>query len=111
MKIELIARRAAERPSRPENGWLHEVFRVTTDDGVIGLCLFHNEWDKRDVMAEELYCEPQVADALRAAMPDMGENGDSPSCYKWFGTDTTEVGDAQLVKDAQDSCETELFCI
>jgi hypothetical protein len=108
-KIDLIASRQIQRPSRQEAGTLILVHRVTTEDGTTGLCLFGIEWDKRDMISESLYCEEQVADALREAMPGMEEHGDSPSTYRWFvGAD--ETGTQEDIKAAQSACLTELFC-
>ena len=109
MQVELVAMRSMINPSRPEAGVVTSVHRVTTDDGATGLAEFHLEWDKRDVTAESLHCEPQVAQALRDAMPDMNEDGDSPSCYNFFSNSLAEMGPIEAIQEAEEKCETQLY--
>ena len=94
-----IERKAAYCTST-ERGVLHAAFRVKADDGREGWAFFEYEWDKRDIMAERLYAEPCIADALREEIPEEG-----PSVLSVFITSQSEGSMAVLNKAQEKATE------
>lgn len=86
--IRTIAAAKTQRPSRCEQGTYEAALEIEVD-GQTGLALFFYEWDKRDVLTEELLVEPCILEAARAACPEEG-----PSVINGiFGSSTATAGD------------------
>lgn len=72
-------------------------YEATTESGKTGILLFVYEYDKRDVMNEEMRATPEIADEVREFLGD-----DSPCVFGCFGfpDDKDENQNAEKITDA-----------
>jgi len=84
-------------------GTLHAAFLVTDGD-TSGVAYYEYEWDKRDVVQEQLTAEPAVADALREV---IGENG--PQASHGAFSQHISKGDAAVRRKAQEKATEPVY--
>jgi len=78
MKTKMTGNILMKSPHRMA-GTYQIVYEVTTPSGATGLILFVYEYDKRDVMNEEVMTTPEIAEEVREF---LGE--DSPCVFDCF---------------------------
>jgi hypothetical protein len=78
MQTEMIASTHVSNPNRVA-GTYQIAYKTTTPNGKTGVVFYHYEYDKRDVMEEQVYASPEIAGEIREFLGD-----DSPSCFSCF---------------------------
>ncbi len=98
--ITRIASRKVEMQSRP-NGEFCALYKVAhKKTGLEGHIRYVYEWEKRDIVFEELYTDnPDLFDSQKL--------NESPSCFLDIHQD--DVGPEPMKSELWDKCEFELF--
>ena len=95
--VRIIAASITKQPSRPEHGCYESAIEIEVG-GRIGLAHFYYEWDKRDVLVEELLVDPEIeAEALHELTGDC-----SPSNNDGIFGEMTTTGDQDELKKARE---------
>jgi hypothetical protein len=101
MEAEFTIVGAAHMSTRDDGGTYQVGYRVTVGDQS-GLAFYHYEYQKRDVMEEQLYAEPNIAPLLVAHFDD-----ESPSVtIPWPETKDDTENPAALKEAREAATET-----